>query len=99
MCSTDADGVVKLWDIRIVGESAHFTCPTGQSANDGQFDRSGTKVAVACDDGNVYVYSTIDGQIVGALEGHTDSVQAVIVDPNGQYAMSAAADATFRLWR
>jgi WD40 repeat protein len=33
-----------------------------------------------------------------ALEGHTSSVNAVAVTPDGRRAVSASADGTLRLW-
>jgi WD40 repeat protein len=96
--SADADGVVKLWDVRLVGERAHLRSLGGQAVNDAVFDRTGTTVALASDDHTVKLFSAADAKHLVDLQGHEDAVQAVLFDPQGQYIVSAAADHTFRIW-
>jgi WD40 repeat protein len=97
IASTDADGVVKLWDIRMVAEI--MTIDAGKHpANKCSFDMSGQILAVASDDGRIKTYNTSNGEAVNELTGHEDAVQAVIFDPAGQYMVSCGSDNTFRLW-
>jgi sperm-associated antigen 16 protein len=55
-------------------------------------------LVVACDDGKVRCFNTANGEVTSELTGHEDAVQAAVVDPNGQYVVSASSDHTFRLW-
>ncbi len=52
IASTDADGVVKLWDIRKVVEYATINVGP-HSANRCSFDRSGLVMAIASNDSRV----------------------------------------------
>lgn len=96
--SCDADGVVKSWDVRLVGERACFRSGGGQAVNEARFDRSGLVAALASDDGTIKMFSTQDGRHLIDLEGHEDAVQAVLFDPQGQFLISASSDHTFRIW-
>jgi len=56
LASCDADGIVKIWDVRNVKESNQFD--TGPySANSVSFDKSGTNLAVASDEGLIKIFS------------------------------------------
>jgi len=55
MVSGDADGVLKVWDLRMMVESASYD--VGNNAlNRLSIDRSGSCVAAACDDAGVKVF-------------------------------------------
>jgi len=54
IASSDADGVVKIWDVRMVAEREEII--TGDyPVNQCHIDRSGSNIACACDDGFVRV--------------------------------------------
>jgi WD40 repeat protein len=55
IASTDADGVVKLWDVRKVAEYATINVGP-HSANRCSFDRSGLVMAIASNDSRVKWY-------------------------------------------
>lgn len=55
-------------------------------------------LAVACDDGFIRNFNTVDGEVINQLSGHDDSVQAVLFDNGGQFLMSCGSDRTFRYW-
>lgn len=97
IASTDSDGIVKLWDVRMVAEL--MTINVGpHPANKSRFDRSGEILAIASDDGSVKCWNLIDAKEVHVLKGHEDSVHAVAFDPFGKYLVSAGSDNTFRLF-
>ena len=97
LASCDADGVVKLWDVRMVAELLTVDCGP-HPANKVVFDRAGETVAVASDDGTVKCFGADHGEMVAELAGHDDAVQAVAFDPHGKFVVSCGSDATFRLW-
>ena len=97
LASTDADGIVKLWDTRMVAEILTAEV-SKQPANKCTIDRSGQVLAVASDDGKVRGFSTSHGELLGELTSHEDAVQAVAFDPAGEYLISCGSDHTFRLW-
>ena len=57
LASTDADGVVRLWDVRMVAEVAAVACGP-HPCNAAAFDASGSSLAVGSDDGIVRFVST-----------------------------------------
>merc|ERR1711934_1170090 len=96
--SSDADGVVKLWDVRMVHERMHIE--TGEHGiNQAIFDPSGETIACASDDGTIRCYNVCGEEpaALGVLRGHTDSIQALCFDNDGSFLLSAGSDATFRM--
>ncbi|GBG88827.1 hypothetical protein CBR_g48441 [Chara braunii] len=97
IASADADGIVKLWDIRMVAERMSFNAGP-YPANKAAFDHTGEVVATACGDGKIRCFKVQDGSAMCELASHEDAVQAVVFDPVNKYMVSAGSDCTFRLW-
>jgi len=99
IASCDSDGIVKLWDTRMVSE--YLQIDTGQHpANAANFDRSGKVLAIASGDASVKTFNVEDRAFIVNLEGHEDSVQDVVFEPQtGKYLISASSDATFSMWQ
>jgi len=98
IASCDSDGVVKLWDVKMVRERTQFD--SGQlPANVSIFDKSGSILVVGSEDGSAYAINTDNGDVVQTLRGHEQGVQDLVFDPNGRFLVSAGADATFRIWQ
>ena len=95
--SCDADGLVKLWDVRMVAELLSVDCGP-HPANKCAFDRSSESLAVASDDGSIKCFSALDGSKLCELTGHEDAVQGVVFDPFGKFLISCGSDSTFRYW-
>lgn len=71
-------------------------------ANRVRFDRSGTRVAVACDDGAIRCYSSATddklGSMVKEIAAHEGPVQDVVFDPLGKFLVSGGTDCTVKIW-
>eukprot|EP01062_Namystynia_karyoxenos_P064058 TRINITY_DN5693_c0_g1_i1.p1 TRINITY_DN5693_c0_g1~~TRINITY_DN5693_c0_g1_i1.p1 ORF type:complete len:630 (+),score=293.79 TRINITY_DN5693_c0_g1_i1:153-1892(+) len=98
IASVDADGELILWDVRMVAESARVSCGP-HSANGCAIDLSGRYVAVASDDGSIYVNDLVapEGQKQTVLRSHEDAVQAVAFTSE-YFLISASSDGTARYW-
>jgi len=97
IASADADGAVKLWDVRMVAERGQLA-DGPHPANKCSFDRSGQILAVTSDNGTVSCYDLESQKEVATLQGHEDAVQAVVFDPFGKFMVTAGSDSSFRLW-
>merc|ERR1719160_806085 len=99
IASCDSDGIVKLWDIKMVSE--YLQINTGQHpANSAAFDRSGKVLAIASGDASIKTFDVDQKIFVTNLEGHEDSVQDIVFEPqSNKYMISASSDATFCLWQ
>lgn len=97
IASTDADGIGKLWDVRMVAELKSMAAGE-HPLNKCCFDRSSEVLAVASDNGKILCFNTATAELLHPLNGHEDAVQAVVFDPRGEFLVSAASDSTFRLW-
>lgn len=100
IASTDSDGIVKVWDVRMVKEMSEFDCGMA-SANCASFDASGEMLVIGSEDGSIKLQNITSGEREGELKGHEDSVNFVIVDSSkeGSMVISASSDCTFRIWQ
>ena len=114
VASCDADGVVRLWDIRMVAEAGSVSL--GRTPEHSlAFDRSALVLAAACEDGGVRIIDcsaaaaappkpgagsagSVLLSVAAQLTGHKDAAQAVAFDPTSQYLVSSGNDATLRVW-
>lgn len=63
------------------------------------FDKTGSILAVATDEGFIRIINDSKNAIEGKLQGHEDAVQDVAFDYNSKMIVSAGADATFRVFQ
>ncbi|KAG6551473.1 hypothetical protein Mapa_006896 [Marchantia paleacea] len=98
VASVDADGVLKIWDVRQVMER-HMLNVGPHSANKVCFDASGTMIAIASNDGHTKCFQLgMELVPVNDLTGHEGAVQALMFDPVGKFLISGGSDGTFRCW-
>ncbi|EER14884.1 WD repeat pf20, putative, partial [Perkinsus marinus ATCC 50983] len=77
LASADADGVVKVWDLRMVAEVLQID--TGNMpANEADWDISGTVIAVASMDSSVKLFDVWEKKFLRTLEGHEDSAGSAV---------------------
>lgn len=62
------------------------------------FNTDGDLLFSSSKDNNVTVWLTESGERIGTYDGHTGAVYSISVDHNSTRLLSAAADATVRLW-
>jgi WD40 repeat protein len=112
--SGDSDGVVKLWDIRMVQERQSINTVvdivsnnTGGAVLAGELSRVPVNAVtfdvsgervIVASDSGHVLTYGLDGTHLGSLIGHEKGAQSVVVDPKGSFVVSASADCSFRLW-
>lgn len=69
------------------------------AANSCAFDKNGSIIAVACDDGMLRLYSEAEGKLENQLKGHEDSVQDVKFDNNSRALITCSSDTSFYVWQ
>jgi WD40 repeat protein len=73
LASCDSDGIVKVWDVRMVkGKNQYDAGP--YSANAVSIDKSGAIIAVANDEGQIRLFNDQTQKLEHTLKGHEDSV-------------------------
>lgn len=92
--------MVKVWDIRKVAERGQYD--GGQySINSIALDKSGQTLGVACEDGQVKLFSE-DGKGTGKLESklkaHTGAASGVVFEGNTRTLVSVGADGEYKFW-
>jgi len=91
-------GGVVVWDLGTVSppRTTSIAFDAGVTA---LAQLAGNNLAVGCDDGRIHVVDATAGAVAGAiLVGHTTSVTALAVLPDGGTLASGSADRTVRLW-
>lgn len=63
-----------------------------------RFDRSGTRIVTASDDGTAKVWNVPHGSLRTSLIGHTDKVLGGGFSPDGAHVLTYSADRTARVW-
>lgn len=58
----------------------------------------GQLIASSGADGEIYLLSTVNGDAVRTLSGHTAGVEQVLFSPDGETLASLSSDGSFRLW-
>ncbi|KAJ3272040.1 Sperm-associated antigen 16 protein [Terramyces sp. JEL0728] len=94
----DADGAVKLWDLRMTQEleSVHLG---PQSANKLSFDPSGSYIGVTSNNGTVRFINTVETQKTREIKVNDDSTQAILFDNSGEYMIVSGNDGSFHIFQ
>ena len=79
MSTCDSDGIVKVWDIRMVQEL--LTVDSGDAiAHALCFDKSTKSIAVGCSDAEIKMINIEKAEVTQHLKGHTDAVTSLYVN-------------------
>ena len=63
------------------------------------FDKTGTTIAVATDEGFIWIINDSKNIVEGKLKGHEEAVKDVVFDYNSKMIVSAGSDQTFRIFQ
>lgn len=94
----DSDGIVKLWDIRMVQELINVD--TGDAiAHSLAFDKSTKTLAVGSSDSEIKLINIEKGEVTSVLKGHDDAVTALYINHDNSCLYSSSNDGTVRMWK
>jgi len=93
----EENGTIRVWDID--GENWSLILNKSQPARSVTFSPDGSLLAAGFADGLVNIWKISAGNLIGTLQGHTDSVSSLSFSPDGQWLISGSHDKTLRLWR
>ena len=89
MASCDADGVVKLWDVRNVSEA--FSVSTGSKpANKIAFDPSSKSLAIVTNEGMLHFLSSKDASFLRSVPVVDSSLYSIAFEKNGDFLVAGS---------
>lgn len=96
---SDAEHVVKVWDVKSASELRVLKGHTAEITAVA-LTPNGRRAVTASKDGTLIVWDLATGERVRTLAGHEGGVIAVVVTPDGRFAVSAGdeRDPTLRVW-
>jgi len=98
VATCDSDGIVKLWDIRMVQEL--FSVDTGNAiAHCLTFDKSTKTLAVGCSDAEIKMINIEKAEMSSSLKGHEDAITSIYINQDNQALYSCSNDHTIRIWK
>lgn len=98
IASCDSDGIVKVWDIRMVEEVCSLD--TGDAiAHCVDFDKTGKQLVVGCSDGDVKFINLERNEISNALKAHEGSVSALSVNQDNTTIYTCGGDGIVKAWK
>ena len=94
----DSDGIVKLWDIRMVQEL--FTLDTGDAiCHSLAFDKATKSLAVGCSDAFIKFINIEKEEVTTNLKGHDDAVNSIYINHDNTSIFSCGNDGSIRVWK
>lgn len=97
LISSSVDGSVHIADNHSQEEMLVVNIDDGW-LYDAAIHPDNTSIAAAASDGNVYVWSFPEGDLLYTLTGHTDEVMSLDYSPDGQFIASGGVDHDIILW-
>lgn len=99
VATCDADGIVKLWDVRTSQEL--WSVDTGDHiAHAIAFDRATKTLAVGSNDNEIKLINIQKGELYSStLKGHDEPVTALYFNHDNTALYSASNDGTVRIWK
>jgi len=106
-CTSSWSGFIKLWKvpsceplltIRAHEDRCNAIAWHPNCKGVPPFDGNTVRLASACADSKICLWSLIEGQPLSILEGHEDRVNRVAFHPMGEHLVSTSHDMSWRLW-
>lgn len=100
VASVDADGIVKIWDIRQVSQM--MTVDIGDTCiNTCSFDKTGKFLAVGCSNGEVKLLNIEKGgEIVSSFKAHEKAaVSTVLINQENNAMFTSGGDGVVKSWK
>ena len=98
VASADSDGVVKVWDIRMVQEIMNVD--TGDAiAHCAEFDKTGKILNVGCSDGEIKQITVEKGEVTSTLKAHEGSVSDLVISHDNSMMYSVGGDGEIKTWK
>ena len=100
VASSDADGLVKVWDIRSVSQL--FTADIGDtSVTTCCFDKTGKYLAIGCSNGEVKMLNVQqNGEVVASFKAHDKaSVTQILINQDNTGMFTAGSDGLVKSWQ
>lgn len=96
--SAGRDNAIRVWQSNGVALQSPFVIQTPSRVHNLAFNTEREELASANEDGNIYLWDTLNLTKLRTLVGHTSRVYALTYLPDQQRLVSVSGDGTIKLW-
>lgn len=94
--STSWDNTIRKWDIET--QNQLYVLNSEEPINYVSYSPDGQLIAIAMDNGYIYIMDAATGNFLSVLEGHLGKVSSALFSHDGKRIVSASDDLTVRIW-
>ncbi len=96
--SAGDDGTVRCWNVAARSEVSRFEAHPGHTAFEVLYDARRDLLITCGNEPIIRLWDPHTGEPRGTLEGHTKSIDVIVLHPDGRRLFSGSTDHTIRVW-
>ncbi len=92
------DGAIKAWNVATRTETLHFLAHPDHIAYEVIYDARREMLITCGNEPTIRLWNVLTGEPLGTLTGHTNSIDVIVLHPDGRRLFSGSTDFNVRVW-